>query len=196
MKVKQHTLKGFEFDIDSDEAFEEYYTKNAPLLNGHLLILKGEVSAKVQRFLDEESVAYVNANEKSIVTRKKRSTAVIEESTKTEVYNKALEEAPVVTTNRSVYYRPIRSGEEVESDSDLVFFSRINSGAVIESSRSIEVFGIIDGLVRSEGEYLILKEIGKGSVFFHGEEVDKSQLNGGLKLIQYQDGIVMKEILG
>jgi hypothetical protein len=39
MKVKQQTLKGFEFDIDEGEAFKEYYTKNAPLIKGHLLIL-------------------------------------------------------------------------------------------------------------------------------------------------------------
>lgn len=196
MKVKQQTLKGFEFDIDSDAAFEEYYTKNAPLLNGHLLILRGEVSAYIQNYLDEKSVAYVNANVRNISMRKKRSTAVLEESSAEPFLNRTVETGASVISDRCVYHRPIRSGEEIESDSDLVFFSRINSGAVIESSRSIQIFGIIDGLVRSDGEYLILKEIGKGTVVFHGEELDKSQLDGQLKLIQYKDGIVMKDILG
>lgn len=196
MKVKQQTLKGFEFDIDSDVAFEEYYTKNAPLLKGHLLILSGNVSEHIQRFLDERSVAYINTHEKSISTRKKRSTAVLDVTASEPTVNIPSEEEPFSSQKNSVYYRPIRSGEEIESDSDLVFFSRINSGAVIESSRSIQIFGIIDGLIRSDGEFLLLREIGKGTVIFHGEELDKSQLNGQLKLIQYQDGIVIKDILG
>lgn len=196
MKVKQQTLKGFEFDIESDAAFEEYYTKNAPLLNGHLLILRGEVSAYIQSYLDEKSVAYVNANVRNIAMRKKRSTAVLEESSTEPFFSKTAETGASVISDSCVYHRPIRSGEEIESNSDLVFFSRINSGAVIESSRSIQIFGIIDGLVRSDGEYLILNKIGKGTVVFHGEELDKSQLDGQLKLIQYKDGIVMKDILG
>jgi len=196
MKVKQQTLKGFEFDIDSDEAFEEYFTKNAPLLSGHLLILKGEVSQKVQSFLEDKSIAYVNANEKNLQMRKKRSTAVLDDPVTPFISSQTTETEIQSPVGNSVYYRPIRSGEEIESDSDLVFFSRINSGAVIESSRSIQVFGIIDGLVRSDGDYLILKEIGKGNVFFHGEELEKSQFDGQLKLIRYQDGIVIKDILG
>lgn len=196
MKVKQQTLKGFEFEIDSDAAFEKYYTKNAPLLNGHLLILRGEVSEYIQGFLDEKSVSYINANEKTLLMRKKRSVTVLEESAPEFLVNKRLDAEAEVSDKSSVYHRPIRSGEEIASDEDLVFFSRINSGAVIESSRSIQIFGIIDGLVRSNGDYLILKEIGKGTVLFHGEELDKSQLNGQLKLIQYKDGIVMKDILG
>lgn len=196
MKVKQQTLKGFEFEIDSDTAFEEYYTKNSPLLNGHLLILRGEVSEYIEGFLDEKSVSYINANEKTLLMRKKRSVSVLEESAPELLVNKRLDAETEVSDKSSVYHRPIRSGEEIESDEDLVFFSRINSGAVIESSRSIQIFGIIDGLVRSDGDYLILKEIGKGTVVFHGEELEKSHLNGQLKLIQYKDGIVMKDILG
>ena len=196
MKVKQQTLKGFEFDIDSDEAFKEYFIKNAPLLNGHLLILKGTVSENVQSFLEDKSVAYINANEKNLQTRKKRSTAVLDDSLTRSIENQLNEAGAIHPKENTVYYRPIRSGEEIESQTDLVFFSRINSGAVIESSRSIQVFGIIDGLVRSDGDYLILKEIGKGNVFFHGEELDKSQFDGQLKLIRYQYGIVVKDILG
>lgn len=196
MKVKQQTLKGFEFEIDDEAEFEEYYQKNAPLLNGHLLILRGKVSKDIQNYLDKKSVAYVNKNEKNIVTRKKREEAVVEDSPTKPFVNKTVVIDTAVIPENCVYHRPIRSGEEIESDSDLVFFSRINSGAVIESSRSIQIFGIIDGLVRSDGEYLILREIGKGTVVFHGEELTKSQFDGQLKLIQYKDGIVMKDILG
>jgi len=192
MKVKQLTLKAFEFEIEDDEAFIGYYSKNAPLIQGHQLILKGKVSPAIKAFLDEKKAAYVDLNEKVLVTRKKRSTAVLEESKN---INSTVVPSEVKTNETtSVYYRPIRSGEGIESSSDLVFFGRINSGAVIECSRSVQIFGIIDGLVRSDGEYILLKEIGQGTVFFHGEELDKSQLNGELKLIKYENGIVFKDM--
>jgi len=59
----------------------------------------------------------------------------------------------------------------------------------------VQLFGIIDGIIRSDGEYLLLKEIGQGSVFFHGEELEKSQFNGQLKLVKYENNsIEIKEI--
>lgn len=192
MKVKQLTLKAFEFEIEDDEAFIEYYSKNAPLIQGHQLILKGRVSADVRAFLEDKKAVYVDLNEKTLITRKKRSTPVLEEQTNATVM--ATADVEKATEKSSVYYRPIRSGEGIESENDLVFFGRINSGAIIECSRSVQIFGIIDGLVRSDGEYLLIREIGQGSVYFHGEELDKSHLDGKLKLIKYEDGIVFKDV--
>jgi septum site-determining protein MinC len=192
MKVKQQTLKGFEFDIDEGEAFKEYYTKNAPLIKGHLLILSGNVDAEIKSFLDEQNAAYIDTNERSLLTRKKRSTAVLEDVESSEKEN-VIES--VKSKDVSVYYRTIRSGEAINSQSDLVFFERINSGAVIECSQSVQVFGIIEGLIRCEGEYILLKEIGQGTVLFHGEELDRSQFDGHLKLIKYnKNALVIKEI--
>ena len=192
MKVKQQTLKGFEFDVDGGEAFKEYYTKNAPLMKGHLLILRGNVDAEIKSFLDEQYAAYIDTNERSLLTRKKRSTAVLEDLEPSEKES-SVESAKSKDVN--VYYRTIRSGEAINSQSDLVFFERINSGAVIECSQSVQVFGIIEGLIRCDGEYILLKEIGQGTVLFHGEELDKSQFDGHLKLVKYnKNAIVIKDI--
>jgi septum site-determining protein MinC len=193
MKVKQQTLKVFEFEIDESRAFTEYYTKNAPLIQGYLLMLSGNVTAEVLEFLDEKEAVYIDTKAKPLQIRKKRTTAVLDEpftrgnASSTEVKMPG-EKSP------TVYYRTVRSGEEIYSDEELVFFGRINSGAVIESSGSVQIFGIIDGLVRSEGEYLLLQHIGQGSVFFHGEELDASRLDGKLKLIKYDNGIIFKDL--
>lgn len=192
MKVKQLTLKAFEFEVDSTESFIDYYTKNAPLIQGHLLILKGDVNSEIQSFLQERNIAYINSNETSLLTRKKRSSAVLQEPALQEPT--PVQEAPSLAKSSSVYYRPIRSGEAIELEEDCVFLARINSGAIISTSACVQLFGIIDGIVRSDGEYLLLKEIGQGSVFFHGEELDKSQFDGRLKLVQYNNGIVIKDI--
>jgi len=192
MKVKQQTFKGFELEIDEVDAFKTYYTKNAPLMHGHLLILKGLVNEEVLAFLDERQATYINANEKTLSTRKKRSTAVLD------LPETKPQSEPILSTNKAsscIYHRTIRSGESINSEEPLVFTGRINSGACIESSRSIQVFGIIDGLVKSDGEYLLLKHIEKGTVFFHGEELEKSQFNGELKLVEYKNSqIVIKEV--
>jgi len=192
MKVKQQTLKGFECEIDDAETFKTYYTKNAPLMQGHVLILQGCVDAEIKSFLDEKNAIYVDANEKTLLTRKKRSTAVLDLP---DIQENPSPNATEKKIEHTVYHRTIRSGEAIDSDDALVFFGRINSGALIESNASIQVFGIIDGLVRSDGSYLLLKEIGKGSVVFHGEELDKSQFNGRLKLVEYKNSaIVVKEV--
>lgn len=194
MKVKQLTLKAFEFELESDNAqsFIEYYTKNEPLIQGHLMILKGDVNAEVQNFLDEKKVVYVNANEKSLLTRKKQSIPVLQEPSTQE--SRTRQDAPEMNKKSVIYYRPIRSGEAIELEEDGVFLSRVNSGAVIATSASMQLFGIIDGIIRSDGEYLVLKEIGQGSVFFHGEELDKSKFDGQLKLVKYNNGIEIKDI--
>jgi len=192
MKVKQQTFKGFECEIDETEAFQNYYTKNAPLMQGHLLILKGNVTQEVTDFLDKNKAIYIEANDKTLLTRKKRTSTVVE-SNEVEVKQEVKQDE--AKGSSLIYHRTIRSGEEICIDDNLVFTGRINSGALIESSRSIQVFGIIDGLVRSDGEYLLLKDIGKGTVVFHGEELEKSQFNGQLKLVEYKNAqIVIKEV--
>ena len=134
---------------------------------------------------------YVNMHETPLMTRKKKSTVALESETpvmSTTAQNLTPKQSKVVD-------RPIRSGEAIDTESSMTFLGRINSGAVIDSSASLEFFATIDGLIRAEGDYLILRDIGKGNVFFHGEELDKTAFQGPLKLVEYkQDGLVIKEI--
>jgi len=192
MKVKQQTLKGFECDIDDVESFKAYYTKNEPLMQGHLLMLKGIVDDELKLFLEMKKVAFIDANKSPLSTRKKRSTAILEEVLEKKPEPK--KEVPESDGISMVFDRTIRSGEAIHVDEDLVFFGRINSGAVIETSCSVQVFGIMDGLIKSDGEYILLKKIGLGTVIFHGEEIDKSIFDGNLKLIKYDNGLVIKDL--
>ena len=192
MKIKQQTLKGFECEIDDTEAFKKYYIKNAPLMHGHLLILKGIVNTELKVFLDEHNAIYVDANEQTLSTRKKRSTVVLDLP---EIELEAKIQEDEKKSSNLVYHRTIRSGEEIFEDNNLVFTGRINNGALIESSACIQVFGIIDGLIKCDGEYILLQNIGKGTVFFHGEELNALDFNGQLKLVEYKNAqIVIKEV--
>jgi len=196
MKVKQQTLKGFECEIESTEDFIQYYSKNAPLMQGHLLILLGNVSNDVKIFLDEKNTPYIDGTQTPLQTRKKRSTAVLEEVKVAEIVEKTNEKTNERTEGVSVvFHRTIRSGEAIHIDENLVFFGRINSGALVETTGSVQSFGIIDGIIRSEGEFLIIRNIGLGSVVFHGEELDKTLFNGELKLVEYKNAAIkIKEI--
>ena len=188
MKVKQQTLKGFECEIDDVKSFITYYNKNAPLMQGHLLLLKGLVNEELLSFLDEKKVAYVQTDKTPLSIRKKRTTAVLEEEN-TPKFNLA-EKANLVSPVSMIFHRTIRSGELIEVDENLVFFGRINSGALVQSTQSIQSFGIIDGILRSDGEYLIIKQIGLGSVIFHGEELKREDFTGKLKLVQYKNNTI------
>ena len=187
MKVKQQTLKGFECEIQSTEDFIQYYNKNAPLMQGHLLILLGNVSDEVKVFLDEKNSPYIDGNQTPLQTRKKRSTAVLEEVKVAEIVEKTNKKTEGISM---VFHRTIRSGEAIHVNDNLVFFGRINSGALIETTGSLQSFGIIDGIIRSEGDFLIIKHIGLGTVVFHGEELESASFNGQLKLVEYKNSAI------
>jgi len=89
-----------------------------------------------------------------------------------------------------VYYRPIRSGEEIKTDMPINIFDRINSGARVITESSIEIFGIIEGIVACNGDYMIIKQISpKGNVLFHDEALDRKLFNSNeLMLVTYKDG--------
>jgi len=188
MKVKQQTLKGFECEVESTEDFIQYYSKNAPLMQGHLLILQGNITAEIKVFLDKQNAPYIDGNERPLQTRKKRSTAVLEEVNVPEVnVEKSSSKKEGVSM---VFHRTIRSGEAIHINENLVFFGRINSGALVETTGSVQSFGIIDGIIRSEGDFLIIRQIGLGSVVFHGEELDNASFNGQLKLVEYKNSAI------
>jgi hypothetical protein len=49
--------------------------------------------------------------------------------------------------------------------------------------------------VEAEGEYLIAQRIGKGQLFFHGEEIKAESLNGRLCKVTLENGQLRYEEL-
>ena len=93
------------------------------------------------------------------------------ENIKTIVKIEKIVEKEIVSEKTEIYDRIIRGGEEIKTDKRIIFLKRINGGAEIYSSNSIEVYGEIEGKVESDGEFMIIKKIGRGLVIFNGTEI-------------------------
>jgi len=202
MKLKQQNFKAFEITIDDEEQFKTYLSKNAPLLQGHLLALTNSPSNELSSYLHEQNFCFVSTKNCSLNSRK-RSNIKIPEDEKPQEDSKIQTEPEIIKeeiipqdipAEKTILHRPVRSGETIEAKGDMVVFGRINSGSRLNINGNGEFFDIIDGTINCNGDYIILKSIGKGSVIFNSETINKESLKSSLHLITYKDGIIIKEI--
>jgi len=187
MKVKQRTLKSFEFDIVDDESFFLYFKKNFPLLKSYLILLKGNISPNIINYLFSHKVCFIKTDHCHLNIRNKSVHSIpmpvhkVEEITKIDI-------EPVLKSDNKIYYRPIRSGEEIRNFNSIVLFDRINSGAKVIADGTIEVFGTIEGTVICHGSYMLITSIApKGDIIFHNETLDKTLFDGTLMLVTYEN---------
>ena len=112
-------------------------------------------------------------------------------------YKSKLNEEPeiLIDSEKAVLVdKNLRSGEEIKADSDVIVTGRINSGATVETSKNAVILDAVDGDVRVEGDFIIIKTIKKGSVMLKGILLDKEMLDGELKMAFYKEGITYRGI--
>lgn len=191
MKVKQKSIRAFEFTIadPAEEAeLRSYIEQNIEILANFLISIEGDVSGETTDFLASKGLKFVIAS--SSLHNKERPKPNRSSEPPLEIKNELPEGREVVH-----YNLPIRSGTELECDDDIVVFGRINSGAKVIAKKNAIIFSRIEGLVEAAGDYLIVKEIGKGQLFFHGEEVPPGAIKGHLTKITMQGGVIAYEEL-
>jgi len=196
MIVKQKNLRVFHITIDSREDFLEYFNKNKILLMEFFLLIDGEVDNDIEKTLSDEGLCY-----KNISTCKLRLTNVKKEiepevQKKNEPKQMVLEES-ILKEKQKIYERPIRSGEEINEELPVVVFGRINSGAKLFCTQSVSIYGIIDGLVQCDGEYIVLHGLShRGNLIFNGEIIDKELLKSDVlqKITVKNNKIEIKEV--
>ena len=81
---------------------------------------------------------------------------IVSQEPKDNIQKQEALEKPVSKDKIKIYERPIRSGEEINEELPVVVFGRINSGAKLFCTQSVSIYGIIDGLVQCDGEYIVL----------------------------------------
>jgi septum formation inhibitor MinC len=170
MIVKQKNVRVFEITTDNYERFVKFIDSKFLLLKRYLLLIKTN-NPKIKEYpkLGELEVRFVKldfdgSSEKLELEEEK-------ENIKTVVKIEKIVEKEIVSEKTEIYDRIIRGGEEIKTDKRIIFLKRINGGAEIYSSNSIEVYGEIEGKVESDGEFMIIKKIGKGLVIFNGTEI-------------------------
>ena len=178
MIVKQKNLRVFHITVEEKNSFLDYLKKNRVLLMEFFLLIDGEVDESIEKILDSEGFCY-----KNISTCKLRFSSVkreVEPKVPKKREEIALEE-PILKEKLKVYERPIRSGEEINEELPVVIFGRINSGAKLFCTQSVSIYGIIDGLVQCDGDYIVLYGLGKrGNLIFNGEIIDRELLQNSV----------------
>jgi len=188
MKAKQKKIRVFDIIVDSEENFFSYMEKNLILLKDYLLLIGGEVTPKIEEFLNSNALCFVLVNSCNIKTTSAPSVEqkpVAQEQQQTQTIIQTV--AEVVTHEKilttKMIDKPVRSGAVIEYDGDIVVFGRVNSGAKIVSEANVQLFDKVDGIVEANGDFMILKSIDKGYVVFNGDILDKDDFDGSLKKV-------------
>jgi len=197
MKVKQNNIKAFDIEIEDEVEFFSYFNKNLPLLQSHLMVLRGNVSQGVKAYLQNKKVAFVDANEVSLATKraKKIEAEIVVKKVATKESVQPQKEQ-VDCPKSLLINKTVRSGEIIDNSGDIVVIGRINSGAKIISEQNVQVFGIIEGDVEAQGEYIILEGMGVSAhVSLRNESIDATKCRFNLTLVTIgKTGLEYKEI--
>jgi len=192
LKITQKSVRAFHCLVTSDEDFFAYFRKNITSLRGYFIILSGNVSDEIQEYLKNENVCFKNINgcEEKIFNINKKDLSL----NQTLVENKSENLSSFKEKKVKIYDRSIRSGEDIINYGDLVINGRVNSGAKVKSDSSMIITDKIDGVVECGGEYIILREIGQGVVYFN-LEILKLEPSKVLKLIySEEEKLIVKEL--
>jgi septum site-determining protein MinC len=198
VKAKQKTLRIFDMTIEQEADFFPYMEKNLILLREYLLMLSGEVTPKIVDYLNQNNICFMQTKDCHVKLSSKQNTpqqAPTREQISTNNPQKSVivQESKIIKT--LLLQKPVRSGEEIVHDGDVTIFGRVNSAAKVMAEGNVEIYGTIDGLVQCDGDYMIIKDIGKGYVVFNGDILDKDQFNGNLKKVTYSSvGVSIKDI--
>ncbi len=202
MKAKQKKIRVFDLVIEDEAGFFEFMEKNFILVKDYLLLVSGNVTSKITDYLKENSLCYVlseGCNIKTIDSKSKPKEVESESKTAPQpqiiVQEKVIYHESEDVAKTKVITKPIRSGEVVENEGDIVIFSRVNSGAKVICEANVSVFETVDGTVEANGDFIILKSIGKGYVVFNGDILDRDDFDGSLKkVLATNDGYKIEDI--
>ncbi len=229
MKVKQKSVRVFEIECDNIAEFEAYLDKNSILLNGFLMLLKGDAKGVFAKECKKRGLCYAamgECDESALAFKKELAPRIEEEQKPKPIVEKELEapkpvevkpetpkkqpvkpqaklpldekvEAPKpsqAVSKTLTLTRNLRSGEDINTDSDVTLMGRINSGARVKTSGNAVILDVVDGDVDVGGDYVMLKNIGKGSVSLKGAKIDKNALNGKIKLVTFDGKLSIKDV--
>jgi septum site-determining protein MinC len=197
MKVTQKNVRVFHIEIDDEASFLDYFRKNSLLLREFFLLIEGEITKNIAFVLEQSGVCYKEINQCSIrFGGIKKEVPSLEEAPQKE---QVLEEQPLKQMPKlKLYDRPIRSGEEIVESLPIVIFGRVNSGAKVFSEESMSIYGIIDGLVQCDGEYIVLSGMSpRGHLIFNGEIVDREMIKQNVlqKIVMRNNVLEIKEVV-
>jgi hypothetical protein len=185
LKTKQYVAKIFEVELEDESSFFSFFDKNYLFFQNSLIVIKGEESDRIKKYLDDKELKYIFNLE--IPSQKKQKTNL---ETHPKVEEVVVEEKKA-KTNLKVLDKLVRSGQEVKVDGDLLLLNRVNSGGSIIINGTLIVTQIVDGSIRCSGDFMMLQASSKANIVFHEVEVDNKLLQDKLNRIELIDNEII-----
>ena len=188
MRIEQQNFKSMVFTLSSEKDSEElllYLTRYGYKLTKTFVILKGhqKPSHLIIETLKQHNICFsyqesCQFNYKSIFTIKDFPCNQ-EEKSNDDISNqlkKKPENGLINKKIREFIKKPVRSGFSYQTENDLTILSQINNGSEITVFGNLEVFGLLDGKITCNGDYMLLRRIGQsGTVIFNNIIMDKNK---------------------
>ncbi|MDR0664211.1 MAG: hypothetical protein LBF86_01630 [Helicobacteraceae bacterium] len=186
MKAKQIGARCFELVVRDGEAPAalSYIETYKAILSRHITLITGEYDKTIDEALKKSGLTYAWApRDHELFAKPIASEARLERPSAQEF--KTL-----------IARRPVRSGERIEAQGDAIFLERINSGAEILALGNCFVLAPLYGLCNAQGEFAIVKEVGRGGLFiFRGVVYESAFFDGPKRFFTAADKIIAEEHL-
>jgi septum formation inhibitor MinC len=215
VKIKQRSIRVFEIECDTLEGADEFIQKNLEILKDYFILLKGKSAIDLRPLVEQygltcivsEGITSLESKGKSKENELLLDNALVVSNTdnKTPEMSGGKEEPHIeviqAQVSRTLYDRPIRSGEEIIIEGDGTIMGRINGGSRVIVHGNGAFLDQIDGMVICEGSFALVRSIGKGSLIFCGEMVDKDifgqfDCHSAIKRVSMVEGKLIIKDLG
>ena len=199
MKTKQYSVQICEVSLTDEDDFISFFDKNYNFFKNHLISINGEMSKKIEDYLNEKELKYIlNVT----LPKKQPSKALKKENPndiekqrcldeKNELQNQILELSKNQQNDLKVLDTLVRSGQELKVDGDLLLLNRVNSGANIIVDGNLIITQIVDGSIRCNGNFMMLKASPKANILFHNVEVENSYLKDRLNRVELKNNEII-----
>ncbi len=171
MHINQYNVSIIEITVEDEEEVLHFLNSKLPLLKDYLLNIKGEITPKIEQFLDHNKIQYTKNLKIAKIRRAKRQKSDVE-----------------------VYDRIIRSGEEIDTKNNVVCLKKVNDGSFIRTTANFISVGRVDGTIEANGDFLIFEKGPKGRIIFHNKLLDNFIDGKIYKVYWDQDEIIIEEI--
>ena len=197
MKSKQYSVKVYETTIGDELKFMDFFDNNYTLFKDHLIVIQGECSLTIKKYLDDKKLTHLN----NIDLPKGRKRKALEEELKAEHADVAISAqiaqseverlSSQLQNNLTVLDEMVRSGRELDIEGDLLLLNRVNSGATIKTTGNVIITKVVEGAIRCSGNFMMLTASPKANIIFHGVEVDNTLLENRLNRVELKNNEII-----
>jgi septum site-determining protein MinC len=193
LETKQYSVKVFEATIADESEFIAFFDKNYLFFQHHLISIHGVVNAAIENYLKNKNLKYITNVE--LPKTKNRQNVEKEFEEKKELAKETAPEPQEVVEkiqdNLKVIDTLVRSGQELKIAGDLLLLNRVNSGGSVNIEGNLIITQLVEGSIRCNGNFMMIKASPKANIVFHDVEVDNAYLKERLNRVELKNNKII-----